>query len=109
MAAERRQRHLIDFDAPRQPQPSKHDISLTTVQMWVMSVLAVSTILHLAGGVLFAAFTVDDETAEVGLILTSGAFWVAAVVAGRAIHRKPILSPWLALGLVPPIVALLVR
>ena len=104
-----RQRHLIDFDAPRPQQPAKGELSITTVQMWVMSVLAVSTILHLAGGVMFAAFTVGDGRADIGLIIIAGAFSVAAVAAGRAIHRKKVLSPWLALGLAPVVVALLVR
>lgn len=86
-------------------------MSLTHVQMWVMSVLAVSTILHLAGGVLFAAFTVGDKGggADPGLIIIAGAFCVCAVAAGRAIHRKKVVSPWLLLGLAPVIVAFAVR
>ncbi|WP_235736705.1 hypothetical protein [Nocardioides alcanivorans] len=45
----KRRRHLMDMDAP--PKVAQRDpMSLGQVQKWVMSVLAVSTILHLAGG-----------------------------------------------------------
>ena len=97
------------MDNPRPQASSSSGMSITTVQMWVMSVLAVTTILHLAAGVLFAAFTVGEGRADIGLTLISGAFSVAAVVAGRVIHRKKVLSPWLALGLLPVVVALLLR
>ncbi|QWC86641.1 hypothetical protein KLP28_08225 [Nocardioidaceae bacterium] len=112
VTTDRRRRHLIDPADPRPRQSaSGYEMSLSTVQMWVMSVLAVSTILHLAAGVFYAAFTLGDRRAgaETGLILIAGIFCVMAVVAGRAIHRKPVLSPWLLLGVAPVVVALLVR
>ena len=47
-----RQRHLLDLDNPRpQRSAAEREKSLSRVQRWVMSVLAVTTILHLAAGV----------------------------------------------------------
>ena len=68
-----------------------------------MSVLAVSTIGHLAGGLVLAAVTIDDPRpgARVGLCLIGGAFGVLAVAAGLGIHGRQLLSPWLLVGLLP--------
>ena len=81
-------------------------MSLTTVQMWVMSVLAVSTILHLAFGLIAAAFYLEASRtgAQVCLLLLAGILGVASVVTGAAIHGKPVLSWWLLLGWVPSLV-----
>ena len=51
----RKARHLIDFDAPATPRDAARDAaSLTRVQRWVMSVLAVTTVGHLAVGLVVA-------------------------------------------------------
>ena len=104
-AAPRRRRHLMD---PANPVRPVDDRSLTHVQRWVMSTLAVLTIAHLAAGLVLAALeTPDTATASrVGLNVIAGAFGVLAVAAGRAIHRRPVLTPWLLLGLVPTAVGL---
>jgi hypothetical protein len=107
-AARKRPRHLMDPDAPRRPQ----DIAaarreLTRVQQWVMSVLAVTTILHMSGGLILAAMFLPEErgvSAQVGLNVIAAAFGVMAVATGLAIHRRRLLSPWLALGVVPGVV-----
>ena len=99
----RRRKHLIDPSNP-QPRPSaRRGMSLTTVQMWVASVLVVSTMLHMSVGVVGTAFYVDDDRldAQIGLLVVAGLFGVSAVVAGAAIHRKPLLSWWLMLGWLP--------
>ena len=50
----------MDPDNPRPAHPS--GMSLTTVQQWVLSVLAVTTILHLSAGlVVFAMFAPDSR------------------------------------------------
>ncbi|CUR60494.1 conserved membrane hypothetical protein [metagenome] len=79
-------------------------MSLTQVQKWVMSALAVTTILHLAAGLMLAAYFIDDDRADarIGLVVIAGAFSVIAVAAGRAIHGHRLVSPWLLLGLIPP-------
>lgn len=107
--APRRQRHLLDPDDLRRSHArtqSSH-ASLTSVQRWVMSVLAVTTILHMAVGLVVAAVYVDRGTfAQVGLDVIAAAFGVIAVATGLAIHRRPVLSPWLLLGLLPGVVGL---
>ena len=38
--------------------------------------------------------------------MIAGAFGVLAVAAGLAIHKRPLLTPWLLLGLLPALVGL---
>jgi hypothetical protein len=104
-AAPRRRRHLMDPDHPVRPVD---DRSLTQVQRWVMSTLAVFTIAHLAAGLVVAAVEVpaSASAARIGLNVIAGAFGVLAVAAGRAIHQRSPLTPWLLLGLLPTVVGL---
>ncbi len=101
-------RHLLDPDNPR-PQRGT-SASLERVQTWVLSTLAVTTILHLSAGlVVAAAVMADDQRADrIGLVVLAGAFGVVAVGSGLAIHRHRLLSWWLALGIVPAVVGALV-
>ena len=95
-----RRRHLMDPDNPRPARSGS--MSLTQVQKWVMSVLVVTTILHLVVGLVAAAAVVGDRPdAEIGLLLIAGAFGVLGIGAALAIHQRPLLSPWLLLGVVP--------
>jgi hypothetical protein len=89
----------MDPDNPRPPQ--RYSTSLTTVQTWVLSTLAVTTILHLSAGLVVAALFAAKTDAQIGLLVIAGLFGVVAVAAGRAIHRKRMFSWWLALGLIP--------
>lgn len=102
----RRRKHLMDPSGSRPAAGARGGMSLTTVQMWVTSVLVVSTILHLAVGAVGAAFYVDDTRvdAQVGLLVVGGLCGVGAVVAGAAIHRKRLLNWWLLLGPVPALI-----
>lgn len=77
-------------------------MSLTRVQRWVMSTLAVTTIFHMSAGLVLAAMYVPTLDAQIGLLAVSGAFGVVAVAAGVLIHQRSPLTPWLLLGLVPP-------
>jgi hypothetical protein len=79
-------------------------MSLGRVQKWVLSTLAVSTIFHLAAGLVVAALYVDTLDAQIGLLAISGAFGVIAIAVGVLIHQRSPLTPWLALGLIPPAV-----
>ncbi len=110
MVSERRPRHLLDpNDLQRHHQRSQGSShSLTRVQQWVISFLAVTTILHLAGGVAVVAIFMDEARldARIGLNVIAGVIGVLAVAAGLLIHRKNPLSPWLLLGLVPMCVSL---
>jgi hypothetical protein len=66
-----------------------------------MSTLAVTTILHLAAGLIIAALYVTTLDAQIGLLVISGAFGVIAVAVGLMIHQRRPFTPWLALGLLP--------
>lgn len=102
----KRPRHLMD---PANLQRQVNDQALTNVQQWVMSVLVVTTILHLSAGMVIAAvFLGGDQLApQIGLNVIAGLFAACAIVAGLAIHKKPLFTPWLLLALVPTAIGLL--
>ena len=104
----RRPRHLLDpEDLHRSHQRSQGTAeSLSRVQMWVMSVLVVTTLEHLAGGVALAAvFTPDARLdARIGLNVIAAVMGCLAVGAGLMIHRRSLLSWWLLLGLLPGVI-----
>lgn len=104
-AQRKRPRHLLDPDAPRPPRDLVAERTrLTHVQQWVLSALAVTTILHMSGGLVLAAMFLPEERgsgAQVGLNVIAGAFGVMAVAVALAIHRRSPLSPWLVLGVLP--------
>jgi len=102
----RRPRHLMDPDNPVRPV---NDHALTRVQRWVLSVLAVTTILHLSVGLVVGAFFLDHSqtVSRYGLCVIGGLFGVVAAAVGRLIHQKPIASWWLAVGFLPGVVGIL--
>lgn len=100
----RPRKHLM---VPGEPPRRADAMSLGRVQRWVMSTLAVTTILHLAAGLVIAAMYVDTLDAQIGLLVISGAFGVIAVAVGLMIHQRPPLTLWLALGALPPLVGAL--
>lgn len=81
-------------------------MSLSEVQKWVLSTLAVVTIEHLAAGLVIAALFMDESRLDsrIGLLVIAGLFGVIAVVTARVIHQKRLLSPWLLLGFLPTVV-----
>jgi hypothetical protein len=103
--------HLLDMNAPRRvvADPEKDARDLARVQKWVMSTLAVTTILHLVVGLVVAAVMLDDapDSSKIGLNVIAGVFGAIAVATGLAIHGRRILSPWLLLGVVPTAIGLL--
>lgn len=108
---DKRRRHLMDPNGPRPTSnPYLEDASMTRVQQWVLSSLAVTTILHLSAGLIIAAMHLDDPklSAEVGLNVIASAFGAIAVVSALAIHKKPLASWWVLIGfLVPTTVGLI--
>ncbi len=105
----RRRKHLMDPNSPRQVRDREAAArSLSRVQKWVMSTLAVTTILHLSVGLVIAAMFVrtPDLSAKIGLNVIAGAFGVIAIGAGLAIHGHRLLSPWLLLGIIPGLVGI---
>lgn len=102
----RPRKHLM---VPGQPPLQRRDsMSLSQVQRWVMSTLAVTTILHLAAGLVLAALYVDTLDAQIGLLVIGAAFGVIAILAALIIHQHRVLSPWLLIGLAPSVVGALV-
>jgi len=106
----KRPRHLMDPANPQREVKSQGtgSMHLEPVQKWVLSILAATTIVHLAFGLVIAAMYVDDTRtdAEIGLNILAGAFGVIAVAVFRAIHQLKLLSPWLLLGVVPTVAGL---
>ncbi len=98
------------MDAPRRvvADPEKDARDLARVQRWVMSTLAVTTILHLVVGLVVAAVMLDDapDSSKIGLNVIAGIFGAIAVATGLAIHGRRILSPWLLLGVLPTAIGL---
>jgi hypothetical protein len=94
-------KHLM---TPGQPRPQQRHTSLTTIQRWVMSTLVTTTILHLAVGLVVAAYFADRLDAQIGLLVIAGAFGVIAFEAALLIHRHRPVSPWLLPGLLPALV-----
>ncbi len=104
----RRPRHLMDPDAPRRAPDPGAVARLERVQKWVLSALVVTTILHLSAGLAIASAFVDPDRVDaiVGLNVVAGLFGVVAVAAGLTIHKRSLASPWLALGLLPGVIGL---
>jgi hypothetical protein len=73
------------------------------VQRWVVTVLTITIVFHLAGGLAFAAYCVDPDvpSSRIGLLLIAGVMGCLAIGAVLAIHRRRLVTPWLALGLLP--------
>jgi uncharacterized membrane protein YoaK (UPF0700 family) len=108
MTEPRRPRHLLDpADLRGSHQRSIGSATaLTSVQRWVMSVLAVTTIMHFSAGIALAAVLTEESRVDARIVLNllAALTGVLAVAAGRAIHGKRFVSPWLLLGLVPGVV-----
>ena len=124
-AAPRRRRHLMDPANPQRTAQSAgrspgrstgrstgrsggKPMSIGSVQRWVMSALAVTTIGHFAAGLVVAAIFLEDGRpgARVGLTLIAGVVGVLGVAAAFAIHQKSPVTPWLVVGLLPTAVGL---
>jgi membrane associated rhomboid family serine protease len=92
-------KHLMTPGQP--PRPVRSGMTLTSVQRWIMSTLAVTTILHLSGGLVVAARFIEPRSSKVGLLVIAAAFGLVAFAAGLLIHGKSPLHPLVLLGLLP--------
>lgn len=98
----------MDPNAPRRA-PDPQDLErLQRVQRRVVSVLVVTTVLHLAVGFVIAADHVDADRldARIGLNVIASAFLLGGIASTLLINRRPWLSPWLLLGLLPAAVGI---
>jgi len=93
-------KHLMVPGQPR-PVPPRGAMTLSSVQKWVLSTLAVSTVLHLAGGLVLAARYVDERSSSIGLLVIAAVMGVLGMLAGLLIHRARLLNPLVLVGLVP--------
>ena len=95
-------KHLMDPANPRPVHP-RRQMGLTEVQRWVLSVLVVTTIAHMAFGVVAAAFTIEDDRpgAKISMLVIAAIFGMGAVVAGALIHQKNPVNWFLPLGWIP--------
>ena len=98
----------MDPNAPRKA-PDPRDLErLQRVQRRVMSVLLVTTVLHLSAGLVIAADHVDEDRldARIGLNVIATAFMLGGIAATLLINHRSWRSPWLLLGLLPGIVGI---
>jgi hypothetical protein len=93
---------------PANPVRQVNDRRFTQVQRWVVSALAVVTIMHLSVGLVIGALFLDEDApvSRFGVCVIGGLFGVVAAGVGRLIHQKPIASPWLAVGFLPGLVGI---
>jgi hypothetical protein len=97
----KQRKHLMTPGQLR-PQPAR-SMSLTSVQRWVASSIAVSTLLHMSVGLVFAAHYVDEQSSKIGLIVIAGAFGLMSMASGLLIHGKSFAHPLMLAGLLPPL------
>lgn len=85
------------------PAPSLTSHSTVMVQRWVLTVLVVSIVFHLAGAMAFAAYLIDPSvpSSRIGLLVISAVMGCLTVGAVLVIHLRSPLTPWLLVGLVP--------
>lgn len=104
----RPQKHLLDPDNLQPRRSARGGMSVTRVQQWVVSSLVVTTVLHLAVGLVVAGLFLDAERpgAQEGLMVIAGIFMVLSLAAARLVHGRSPLTPWLLLGLLPTVVGL---
>lgn len=81
-------------------------MDVSKVQQWVLSVLAATTIMHLAMGIVIGALALPEEeqAGRIVLLVIAGCFGVLGMVAALVIHRRRPLHPLLLLGLLPPLI-----
>ena len=80
-------------------------MTITSVQRWVLTALAVTTVEHFALAFVFGAKFVGDDRpgAAVVLLVLAGVVGVLGVVGALALHERGPLSWWLPWGLVPAV------
>ncbi|QLQ11045.1 MAG: hypothetical protein HZY75_12605 [Nocardioidaceae bacterium] len=83
-------------------------MTLTSVQRWVMSILAGSTIMHLSIGLMALAWAIDERPRQIGLWLIGTAFSFISITAALLIHQHRVLSAWLTLALIVPVAGAIV-
>lgn len=93
----------MDPDAPRKAADPRDIERLHRVQRRVVSVLIITTLIHLTVGLVLAADAISDDRryAQVILVLIGAAFYVLGIAAVCAINKRPLLSWWMLTAAVP--------
>ena len=93
----------MDPDAPRKAADPKDLERLQKVQRRVISVLVITTLVHMTIGLILAAEAISDDRrgAQVILILLGAAFYLVGIGAVRAINTKPLLTWWMLSCVIP--------
>ena len=82
MSEPKRQRHLMDPSAPRKRASAEDLARLARVQRWVVSVLVMTTILHLSAGLVIGSAYIDEDRPDAIIVLNvlASIFGVLAIV-----------------------------
>lgn len=98
----------MDPSAPRKIADKRDLERLHRVQRRVISVLIITTLIHLTVGLILAADAVDADRldAQIALIVLGAAFYVVGIAAVRAINKKPLRTWWMLTGLIPVVIGL---
>ena len=76
-------------------------MEIERVQKWVMTALMMTTATIFAVGLSLLAGQAERAGAKPGLLTIAAVVGILAVAAARVIHQKPVLTPLLALGVLP--------
>ena len=76
-------------------------MEIERVQKWVMSALMLTTAVIFAVGLALLAGNSDRPGAKPGLLIIAAIVGLIAFGAARVIHQKPVLTPWLLVGVIP--------
>jgi len=104
-----RRRHLMDPNAPRRKPDPEAVARLEKVQRRVVSVLIMTTIAHLTGGMIVAAVLDvggDKAFSKVGLVVIGTIFWNVGVAAVRVLNKVKPVTWWHLTALLPLAVGL---
>lgn len=74
------------------------------VQRWISSALVMTVAALLASGLAILSSVSQQAGARPGLLIMSAATGLVAMVGVRLINAKRIITPWLAIGLLPALV-----
>lgn len=79
------------------------------VQKWVLSTLLTTVLFIFAGGLAVLGQHLPDRNgADVGLVVIAALIGITAILGIRVINARPLLTPWLALGVVPALLGMYV-
>lgn len=78
-------------------------MEVVRVQRWVASALVMTVAFLFAGGVALLSASSPQPAARPGLLIISVVTGLMALVGVRLINARPILTPWLALGVLPAV------